>query len=238
MTMPVRSHPAIRRPFIDGRPAAEAGRRTFPSINPATGAVLAEVEHATRDDLEAGHRRRRAGPGRLGRPAARERGRVMMRAVALLRERNDALAHLDEPRHRQADRRDPGGRIATGADVLEYYAGLAAAIEGRQIPLRENLLRLYAPGGRSGSSRASAPGNYPIQIALWKSAPGAGGGQRHAVQAERVTPLSALVLAEIYTEAGLARRRVSASCRARRRDRRLAHRASGGGEGLVHRRHR
>ncbi|MBK3424376.1 aldehyde dehydrogenase family protein, partial [Methylobacterium ajmalii] len=51
----------IHRPFIAGRPAAEAGRRSFPAINPADGRVLAEVEHTTREDLEDAIEAARAG---------------------------------------------------------------------------------------------------------------------------------------------------------------------------------
>ncbi|STQ13446.1 betaine aldehyde dehydrogenase [Enterobacter cloacae] len=45
--------------------------------------------------------------------------------------------------------------------------------------------------------------NYPIQIALWKSAPALAAGNAMIFKPSEVTPLTALKLAEIYTEAGL-----------------------------------
>ncbi len=196
------SSPDIRRPFIGGRPAAAAGRRTFPSIDPANGQVLAEVEHSTREDLEAAVAAARRGQAEWAATPPRARARVLMRAVAILRERNDALARLET--------RDTGKPlsetrtvdIATGADVLEYYAGLAAALEGRQIPLRETSFA-YTRREPLGIVAGIGAWNYPIQIALWKSAPALAAGNAMLFKPSEVTPLSALVLAEIYTEAGL-----------------------------------
>ncbi|MFH6787244.1 MULTISPECIES: betaine-aldehyde dehydrogenase [Methylobacterium] len=194
--------PETRRPFIDGRPAAEAGRRTFRSINPATGEVLAEVEHSTREDLEAAVAAAARGQAVWAALPARERGRVMMRAVALLRERNEALARLESLDTGKPIAETRSVDIATGADVLEYYAGLAAAIEGRQIPLRETAFA-YTRREPLGIVAGIGAWNYPIQIALWKSAPALAAGNAMLFKPSEVTPLSALALAGIYAEAGL-----------------------------------
>lgn len=60
--------------------------------------------------------------------------------------------------------------IVTGADVLEYYAGLIPALEGSQIPLRETSF-VYTRREPLGVVAGIGAWNYPIQIALWKSAP-------------------------------------------------------------------
>ena len=120
----------------------------------------------------------------------------------MLRERNDELAALET--------RDTGKPIAetravdivTGADVIEYYAGLATAIEGQQIPLRPESF-VYTRREPLGVCAGIGAWNYPIQIACWKSAPALAAGNAMIFKPSEITPLSALKLAEIYTEAGV-----------------------------------
>jgi betaine-aldehyde dehydrogenase len=92
--------------------------------------------------------------------------------------------------------------IVTGADVLEYYAGLVPALEGQQIPLRESSF-VYTRREPLGVVAGIGAWNYPIQIALWKSSPALAAGNAMIFKPSEVTPLSVLKLAEIYTEAGL-----------------------------------
>jgi betaine-aldehyde dehydrogenase len=133
---------------------------------------------------------------------AMQRSRILRRAVDLLRARNDELAAIET--------RDTGKPIAetravdivTGADVIEYYAGLATAIEGEQIPLRESSF-VYTRREPLGVCAGIGAWNYPIQIACWKSAPALAAGNAMIFKPSEVTPLTALKLAEIYTEAGV-----------------------------------
>ena len=194
--------PQCYRPFIGGKFARAAGRRSFQSINPANGAVLAEVEHATREDLEAAVESAARGQAVWGRTPARDRGRALQRAVALLRARNDELARLETVDTGKPIAETRTVDIVTGADVLEYYAGLASALEGRQIPLRETSF-VYTRREPLGVVAGIGAWNYPIQIALWKSAPALAAGNAMIFKPSEITPLSVFKLAEIYVEAGL-----------------------------------
>jgi betaine-aldehyde dehydrogenase len=86
--------------------------------------------------------------------------------------------------------------------VLEYYAGLAPAIEGEQIPLRDSSF-VYTRREPLGVVAGIGAWNYPIQIALWKAAPALAAGNAMIFKPSEVTSLSALRLAEIFSEAGL-----------------------------------
>ncbi len=131
-----------------------------------------------------------------------ERSRILHRAVALLRERNDEIAHLETLDTGKPISETTSVDIVTGADSLEYYAGLAPAIEGRQIPLREDSF-VYTRREPLGVIGAIGAWNYPIQIACWKSAPALAAGNAVVFKPSEVTPLSTMKLAEILTEAGL-----------------------------------
>jgi betaine-aldehyde dehydrogenase len=131
-----------------------------------------------------------------------QRGRILNRAVALLRERNDELAELETRNTGKPISETAAVDIVTGADALEYYAGLAPAIEGTQIPLREDSF-VYTRREPLGVVGAIGAWNYPIQIACWKAAPALAAGNAVVFKPSEVTPLTAMALAEIFTEAGL-----------------------------------
>ncbi|MDU4056225.1 MAG: betaine-aldehyde dehydrogenase [Pseudomonas oryzihabitans] len=188
--------------YIGGRYVAATGGATFETLNPATGEVLATVQSASRADVDKAVAAAAAGQKVWAAMTAMQRSRILRKAVDILRERNDELALLETLDTGKALSETQAVDIVTGADVLEYYAGLVPALEGEQIPLRETSF-VYTRREPLGVVAGIGAWNYPIQIALWKSAPALAAGNAMIFKPSEVTPLSALKLAEIYTEAGL-----------------------------------
>ena len=75
---------------------------------------------------------------------AMERSRILRRAVDILRERNDELARLETLDTGKAYSETSTVDIVTGADVLEYYAGLATAIQGEQVRFANQVSFIHA----------------------------------------------------------------------------------------------
>ncbi|WP_267397324.1 betaine-aldehyde dehydrogenase [Pseudomonas sp. GM_Psu_2] len=188
--------------YIGGRYVAATGGATFETLNPATGEVLATVQSASRSDVDKAVAAAADGQKVWAAMTAMQRSRILRKAVDILRERNDELALLETLDTGKALSETQAVDIVTGADVLEYYAGLVPALEGEQIPLRETSF-VYTRREPLGVVAGIGAWNYPIQIALWKSAPALAAGNAMIFKPSEVTPLSALKLAEIYTEAGL-----------------------------------
>ncbi|MBC2652784.1 betaine-aldehyde dehydrogenase [Novosphingobium flavum] len=188
--------------FIHGKYVDATSGKTIDSINPANGALIGRVQIASPEDLEKAIDSAEAGQKIWAAFTAVERSRVLNKAVHILRERNDDLARLETSDTGKPYSETSSVDIATGADVLEYYAGLAPAIEGIQVPLRETSF-FYTRREPLGIVAAIGAWNYPIQIALWKSAPALAAGNAMIFKPSELTPLSAMKLAEIYTEAGL-----------------------------------
>jgi betaine-aldehyde dehydrogenase len=192
----------LQQLFIGGARVDATSGETFSTINPANSDVLAQVQCASRQDVDAAVASAQAGQRVWAGYTAMQRSRVLRKAVDILRERNDELADLET-----LDTGKPVSEtrlvdIVTGADVLEYYAGLATAIEGMQVPLRDSAF-VYTRREPIGAVAGIGAWNYPIQIALWKSAPALAAGNAMVFKASEVTPLTTLKLAEIYSEAGL-----------------------------------
>lgn len=188
--------------YIHGKYVNATSGKTFDTVNPATGEVIASIQSASQEDINKAVQSAKAGQKVWAAMTAVERSRILLKAVEILRKRNDELAKLETADTGKAMSETATVDIVTGADVLEYYAGLATAIEGIQVPLRENSF-FYTRREPLGVVAGIGAWNYPIQIALWKSAPALAAGNAMIFKPSEITPLTAFKLAEIYTEAGV-----------------------------------
>ncbi|AOE82886.1 betaine-aldehyde dehydrogenase [Pseudomonas sp. TCU-HL1] len=188
--------------YIGGRYVDSTSSATFETVNPANGEVLASVQRAGKEDVERAVASAIEGQKVWAAMTAMQRSRILRRAVDILRERNDELAELETLDTGKPLAETRAVDIVTGADVIEYYAGLIPAIEGEQIPLRETSF-VYTRREPLGVVAGIGAWNYPVQIAMWKSAPALAAGNAMIFKPSEVTPLTALKLAEIYTEAGV-----------------------------------
>ncbi|MGQ7247731.1 betaine-aldehyde dehydrogenase [Halomonas sp. V046] len=188
--------------YIDGRRQSATSGETFAVTNPYDGSHLADVQVASAADVDVAVASAQRGQKVWAAMSGMERGRILNRAVALLRSRNDEIARLETLNTGKPFSETSAVDIVTGADVLEYYAGLAAAIEGSQFPLREDSF-VYTRREPLGVIGSIGAWNYPIQIACWKSAPALAAGNAVVFKPSEVTPLTTLILAEVFTEAGL-----------------------------------
>jgi betaine-aldehyde dehydrogenase len=190
-----------QRLYIGGRYEDATSGETFETINPATGKVIARVQHAGPADVDRAVRSARAGFEVWRAMSGSERGRVLNKAAALLRARNDELARIEVADTGKPIQEALTVDVLSGADCIEYYAGLAASIHGETFDLGTSWG--YTRREPLGVCAGIGAWNYPIQIAAWKSAPALACGNAMVFKPAELTPLSALKLAEIYTEAGL-----------------------------------
>lgn len=192
----------IQSLYINGTLRSATSGECFDTYNPATGEVIARLQHASANDIEQAITSAKQGFAVWSRMTATERSRILLKAVKIIRERNDELAVLEvldtgKP-IQEADCVD----IATGADVIEYFANLAPSLQGEQQPLNDHQF-FYTRREPLGICAGIGAWNYPIQIAMWKSAPALAAGNVMIFKPSEETPLSALKLAEIFSEAGV-----------------------------------
>ncbi|MGP8305510.1 betaine-aldehyde dehydrogenase [Vibrio sp. YIC-376] len=188
--------------YIDGAMYIGCSEEHFTTYNPANGEPLANVKQANQRDMDAAIESAKRGFEVWSAMTATERSRILHKAVAILRERNDELAALEVADTGKPIQEAIAVDVATGADVLEYYAGLAPSLHGEQQPLNESQF-FYTRREPLGICAGIGAWNYPIQIAMWKSAPALAAGNAMIFKPSEETPLTALKLAEIYSEAGM-----------------------------------
>ncbi|MCR4265299.1 betaine-aldehyde dehydrogenase [Nitratireductor sp. ZSWI3] len=187
--------------YINGRYVEDDQGTAIDILYPATGEAIARIHSATGNIVALAVEAARNAQPAWARLKPVERGRILRRAADLILARNEELARLETLNTGKALQETLVADAPSAAEALEFFGGAVAAFTGAQVEL----------GGSFGYTRHEPLGvcvgigawNYPIQIAGWKSAPALAMGNAMIFKPSELTPLSALKLAEIFTEAGL-----------------------------------
>jgi len=174
----------------------------FDTINPATGQLLATIRIDGQAEVDKAVARAAHAQSLWARTPGVERGRILHRAAALLVERNDTLARLETEDTGKPIQETSAVDVISGADCIEYYAGLARSIAGEHHDLGTGAFG-YTRREPLGVVAGIGAWNYPIQIACWKSAPALACGNAMIFKPAELTPLTAIELEKVYLEAGL-----------------------------------
>ncbi|NQW09669.1 MAG: betaine-aldehyde dehydrogenase [Alphaproteobacteria bacterium] len=187
--------------YIAGHFADDPDGRVIDSIYPATGEVIARLSSATATTVNAAVAAARAAQSGWAAAPAAERGRILRRAADIIRERNRELSEPETLDTGKPLQETLVADAVSGADCLEYFGGIAASIAGEHIDFGGSFA--YTRREPLGVCAGIGAWNYPIQIACWKAAPALACGNAMVFKPSEVTPLSALRLAAILSEAGL-----------------------------------
>ncbi|MEV7370518.1 aldehyde dehydrogenase family protein [Streptomyces sp. NPDC090301] len=169
-------------------------------LNPATEEPVATVPAATPADVDAAVARAAAAQSRWAAAAPADRARLLRRFAAVVDDHVEELARLEvaEAGHTIGNARWEAGNVR---DLLDFSAGGAERLNGRQIPVAGGLdVTILEPLGVVG---VIAPWNFPMPIAAWATAPALAAGNAVLLKPAETTPLTALRLAELALEAGL-----------------------------------
>lgn len=169
-------------------------------LNPATEEVLAELESAGVDELDAAVERARVAQRSWAKVAPADKARILYKVADAIAAEVDALGEL-ESRNVGMPIGDARGAVAGVADVFRYYAAAPERLLGDTIPVAGGIdMTFHEPLGVVG---LITPWNFPLSIASWKIAPALAAGNAVVLKPAELTPLSALRLADLVVEAGL-----------------------------------
>ncbi len=183
------------RLFIGGKFVEPTSGRYFPTINPATGERLAEVAEANEKDVDLAVKTARQAYEQIwSKMSGKERGRYLFRIARLIQERARELAVLETMDNGKPIRESRDIDVPLVAAHFFYHAGWADKLE-------------YAFPGQSiaplGVVGQVIPWNFPLLMAAWKIAPALACGNTVVLKPAETTSLSALLLAQIFQDAGL-----------------------------------
>jgi aldehyde dehydrogenase (NAD+) len=189
--------------LIDGKWVNSVSGRTFETINPTTGDVIAHVAEGEAPDVnkavKAARRAFEDGPWR--KMNARERGRLLYKLADLMEQHKEELAALETLDNGKPIRDSLNADLPLAIDCYRYYAGWADKIEGKTIPINGPFF-CYTRHEPMGVVGQIIPWNFPILMQAWKLGPALAAGCTVVMKPAEQTPLSALRVAELAMEAG------------------------------------
>lgn len=193
-TQPPASH------YIDGAYVEDTAGDRFDVVYPATGERIATLHAATPAIIDRALSSAERAQKEWATLKPVERGRVLRRAADIIRARNHDLSVLETMDTGKPLSETLVADATSAADALEYFGGLAATLTGDHIPLGQDFV--YTIREPLGVCVGIGAWNYPTQIAAWKGAPALACGNAMVFKPSETTPLCALKIAEILTEAG------------------------------------
>ena len=174
----------------------------FTTLNPATGEVIGKLRVAGPAEVNAVVSAARSAQPAWGAMTGAARAKILNRAAQILRARNDELALLETRDTGKPIQETSVVDVLSGADCLEYFAGIVHGLSGEHINLGPQAFG-YTRREPLGVVAGIGAWNYPLQIACWKAAPALACGNAMIFKPAELTPLSAVKLAEVFAEAGV-----------------------------------
>lgn len=194
--------PAVIPNQIGGVASAATGGRTFPKVDPATGAVICQVARSSAEDVERAVAAARAAQPAWAATTVVRRGEILRNIAFLMRERRDAIARL-VARETGKSLKDALGETDAAIEMGFFVAGEGRRFYGTTttsaVPNKTALVTRQ-PLGVAGLIIAA---NTPIANVAWKAFPALLCGNAAILKAAEDTPLSAWAFAELAREAGV-----------------------------------
>ncbi|KAK3041658.1 hypothetical protein RJ639_001468 [Escallonia herrerae] len=190
--------------FINGEFVDALSGKTFETIDPRTGEVIARIAEGDAEDVDLAVKAARDAfdHGPWPRLPGSERRRIMLKFADLVEQNIEELAAMDAI--------DAGKLFSTGKAIdipfaintLQYYAGAADKIHGKTLKMSRELqgYTLREPIGVVGHI---IPWNYPSNMFFMKASPSLAAGCTMVIKPAEQTPLSALYYAHLSKLAGV-----------------------------------
>lgn len=179
-----------------------AGNNTFPVYNPASGTVITEVTDAGTAEAEKAIEAATAAFGNWSQRPAKERSDILKKWYQLIIQHADDLALLLTTEQGKP-LTEAKGEVQYGASFIEWFAEECRRTYGQIIPAPVADRRFFTIKQPIGVVAAITPWNFPIAMITRKIAPALAAGCTVVLKPAEDTPLCALALAQLATEAGL-----------------------------------
>ncbi|CAI8595222.1 unnamed protein product [Vicia faba] len=190
--------------LIDGKFVDAASGKTFPTLDPRTGEVIAHVAEGHSEDIDraVAAARKAFDIGPWPKMTTYERQKIMLRAADLIEKHNDEIVTLETWDNGNPYEQSRQVEIPMLVRLIRYYAGWADKIHGLTVPAdgAYHVQTLHEPIGVAGQI---IPWNFPLLMFAWKVGPALACGNTVVMKTAEQTPLSVLYTTRLFLEAGL-----------------------------------
>ncbi|WP_315770723.1 NAD-dependent succinate-semialdehyde dehydrogenase [Rhodococcoides kroppenstedtii] len=188
--------------WLGGSQSPSSSGTRFPVMNPATGDEITTVADATAEDgLRALGLACEAQRSWAETPA-RRRAEILRRAFEIVQERADDFALLMTLEMGKA-LRESHGEVSYGAEFLRWFSEEAVRIGGRYTQAPAGNGKILVTKSAVGPVLAVTPWNFPLAMGTRKIGPALAAGCAVIVKPASETPLTMLLLGQVFADAGL-----------------------------------
>jgi len=190
--------------LINGKFVDAVSGKTFLTLDPRTGEVIARVAEGDAEDVDRAvvAARKAFDEGPWPKMTAYERSRILLRFADLIEKHNDDIAALETWDNGKPYEQAAHIEVPMLARLMRYYAGWTDKIHGLIVPADgpHHVQVLHEPIGVVGQI---IPWNFPLLMYAWKVGPALACGNTIVLKTAEQTPLSALYVSKLLHEAGL-----------------------------------
>ncbi|KAJ0047826.1 hypothetical protein Pint_15415 [Pistacia integerrima] len=187
--------------LINGQFVDAASGKTFPTYDPRTGEVIANVAEGDVEDINraVAAARKAFDEGPWPKMTAYERSRILLRFADLVEKHSDELAALETWNCGKPYEQSAKSELPMLVRLFHYYAGWADKIHGLTVPGdgKYHIQTLHEPIGVAGQI---IPWNFPLIMFAWKVGPALACGNTIVLKTAEQTPLTALYVAKLFLE--------------------------------------
>ncbi|PYI66171.1 methylmalonate-semialdehyde dehydrogenase (CoA acylating) [Arthrobacter livingstonensis] len=188
--------------FINGAESAGTGGATQPVYNPATGAVSAQLNLASRQDLDTAVAAAKAAAEIWGDYSLAKRTTVLFKFRELVASHVDELAALVTAEHGKV-LSDAAGEIGRGLEVIEFACGINQLLKGAYSGQASTGIDVFSFRQPVGVVAGITPFNFPVMVPLWMCPIAIAAGNAFILKPSERDPSAPTLLAKLWTEAGL-----------------------------------
>lgn len=188
--------------FIHGSWTASSGTGTVPVHNPSSGEVIAETPLSPAADVDAAVQAAAAAFPAWRDTAVGRRTAIFFRYKELLEQHAEALAAL-VTRENGKTLAEARGDVRRGIEVVEFACALGHLLKGENLPQIATGMDGTTTREALGVCAGITPFNFPAMVPMWMFPLAIACGNTFVLKPSEKVPLTAIRLAELFTEAGL-----------------------------------
>jgi malonate-semialdehyde dehydrogenase (acetylating)/methylmalonate-semialdehyde dehydrogenase len=188
--------------WLDGAVVRGSSGRTSPVFNPATGEHTADVELASRADVDRVVASARAAAKDWRRASLSKRSAVLFAFRELLAKGADELSQLVTSEHGKV-LADAAGEVARGLENVEFACGVPQLMKGGYSEQVATDVDAYSIRQPLGVVAGITPFNFPVMVPLWMAANAIACGNAFVLKPSEKDPSASLFLAQLWQQAGL-----------------------------------
>ena len=193
----------LYKSYVNGEWIASGSGKTVENINPAdTKDVIGTIEMARREEARSAVEAAYHAFREWKRTSAPARGRIVAKAARLMEDRREELAAAIT-REEGKTLAEARGEVTRAINVVEFCAGESRRMVGETIPSELPANFAYTVKEPHGVVACITPWNFPVAIPAWKVAPALVAGNTVVFKPATLTPATAVLLTEIFSESGL-----------------------------------